>query len=100
VLDVDISLFYVPERELAPNYCPSIELTQKQNPWGDFDAPYGGQDSKEWGIRPGRELKVTGCKNEAVDDSQCLTPDAMKAAFPGQVCACLCIFHGATAVKR
>lgn len=86
VLNVDISLFFVPDREASPDYCPTIEVIEKENPWNaGFDSPQYGQDWTKWKIRPGRELKVTNCKSTVPDQTQCMSPEQMKASLPGQV---------------
>lgn len=84
----------VPDRAATPNYCPATEVTTQTNPWNqDFKAPYAGENWKEWGIRPGRELKVLDCEMRDADEisrarddkAKCMTPAEMKAAYPGQV---------------
>ena len=83
VLDIDVSLFTVPDRESFAkgklDYCPDVVLVGKAVP------PMFSADEAKWGIRAGRELK-TSCTSQVLDSStaQCVSADTLKKAYPGQ----------------
>lgn len=85
VLDVDLALFTVPDRNTFAaglDYCPSTEVMSQEVPYM-FAEPTPG-DMTGWGIRPGREMKINNCVTTHPSADACLSLEQIKTQFPLQ----------------